>query len=188
MAHHNWDAALKDFLETTLSIKQLAEKYTIPEGTLRSRATRDKWVSTRDRLKLIPLPNSTTSTQSNSQIPKGTPAPLERHLNMARMLQHIGGMELKKLIDKASDEDKTALEPREILNFVDTGVKLERLVSGESTVNVGVPALEAFVALMFEAAKQFIPEEAHERFINYVTSDPRAKPVAETLARTRTVN
>jgi hypothetical protein len=60
----------------------------------------------------------------------------DRQIALALQLQRLGGVEMTKLEERAANSDLSALAPKEVVKLIETGVKIERLVRGESTENV----------------------------------------------------
>lgn len=164
MAKTNWDALKRSFITdpSRPSVATFAATQDLNTKTLRSRASREKWLELQteywDKV-------ATKSEEKLSELQATHVA-----LDTAQRLLEIRKMQLEAL-KWAGGSEFVEYEAKDAVAAYDKLVKLERLLTEQSTENISVNDSRAFVAQLVRIIREEVSDPATiERISNRVAS------------------
>ena len=104
----NWEAIRNEFETTPVTLKELAEKYNVPEGTVRSRKCREQWEKSGEADKKPASPMKKAATQRSKK--KST----QRKNKGATLQVKKNKTETKKIIEDAIIENEDLTEKQRL--------------------------------------------------------------------------
>lgn len=109
MTELNWEVIRNEFENTTATLKELAEKYNVSEGTVRSRKCREKWVKKEE--------NSGQSAASPPQKKVATQREKQQEKELAKnatLQKKKGRPRIEKIIEDIINENKELTEKQRL--------------------------------------------------------------------------
>lgn len=101
----------------------------------------------------------------------------KRHLDLAKALQTIGRKTIQHKLKKIKEAeelgiDPPLLDPMETRMFISEGLKLERLILGESTENIKIEDAKRLADRIAEAVVKFVPQNKQLECIRFLRNEP----------------
>lgn len=127
----DWGALRQEFLETTESVAEFARRKDIGNARLQDRASRGKWVESRDRIVRAAL------ARADKKLETKMAGKWESHLKLWGGIDSIVARAMMKINQAAQNGDPiSAAEVRQLAGALKDSTIVQRLLKGESTENV----------------------------------------------------